>query len=107
MTCRVLISEDAEFDILGIWSYLASKEGVDTADGILSLIEEHINSLASSPERGHFPPELERVNEFNYREIHLLPYRIIYKISGTEVVVHCVIDGRRDIQSLLAERILR
>ena len=107
MKSYIVISRDAECDLIDIWSYFASKEGIIEADKILSLIEETIKSIQTFPNKGHFPPELERLNESNYREIHCLPYRIIYKINKSEIVIHCVLDGRRDMHSLLTERLIR
>jgi len=57
--------------------------------------------------RENFPPELERIGVYDYREVFFKPYRIIYQISGSEVYVHCVLDGRRDMQTLLQQRLLR
>jgi hypothetical protein len=37
--------------------------------------EEVIGSLSEMPERGHYPPELERLGMYQYLEIHLKVYR--------------------------------
>nr|AOO92220.1 plasmid stabilization protein [Rhizobium leguminosarum bv. trifolii] len=42
-----------------------------------------------------------------YRELHHKPWRMIYRIMGTDVVVYCVVDGRRDMQSFLERRLIR
>jgi toxin ParE1/3/4 len=42
-----------------------------------------------------------------YREVHYKPYRIIYRIHARTVIVYCVLDGRRDMQTLLQHRLLR
>ena len=57
--------------------------------------------------RGHPPPELERIGMLDFKEIHYKPYRIIYEIYKSEVFVHCILDGRRDLQELLHKRVLR
>lgn len=77
------------------------------ADAPLDGLERAAPTLKEMPERGHFPPELDRIAIREYREIHFKPYRILYAIHGDAVVVHCVLDGRRDMQSLLEERLLR
>ncbi len=53
------------------------------------------------------PPELERVGVSRYREVHYKRYRIIYEVLGKTVYVHCVFDGRRDLQAVLERRLLR
>jgi toxin ParE1/3/4 len=51
--------------------------------------------------------ELNRVMVYAYRQIHVKVYRIIYQTIGDDVFVHCILDGRRDIEDLLQERLLR
>ena len=64
-------------------------------------------SLADNPERGRIPPELERIGVYEYLEIHVKAYRIIYQIIDNDVFIHCILDGRRDLLELLEYRILR
>lgn len=59
------------------------------------------------PERGNIPKELERLGIKEFRELHYKPYRVIYRIRARQVVVYCVLDGRRDMQTLLQQRLLR
>lgn len=41
-----------------------------------------------------------------YRQVFFKPYRLIYRIVGKQVVVYLIVDSRRDLQSLLARRLL-
>jgi len=50
---------------------------------------------------------LDKMGIREFREIHFKPYRIVYSIHENEVFVHCVLDGRRDMQTLLQQRLLR
>jgi toxin ParE1/3/4 len=59
------------------------------------------------PDRGHVPPELERIGVLEFREVFYKPYRIIYQIIGNNVYIHCILDGRRDMQDILQQRVLR
>ncbi len=104
---NVNIISDAEDDIFDIYKYVAFNDSVPKADDLLNNIEEKINSLSKVVNRGHFPPELERIGIFEYREIHFKPYRIIYQIIESEIFVHCVLDGKRDLEDLLQERLIR
>jgi toxin ParE1/3/4 len=74
---------------------------------LLDNIEKIMVSLETVPQRGHCPPELERVGIFEFREIFFKPYRIIYQVIKSDVFVHCVLDGRRNLQDILQERLLR
>ncbi|EME68669.1 hypothetical protein H261_17258 [Paramagnetospirillum caucaseum] len=77
------------------------------AETLLSAIETACLGLATMPERGNVPKELERLGISEFRELHHKPYRVIYRIRGRQVVVYCVLDGRRDMQTLLQQRLLR
>jgi len=68
---------------------------------------EKIQSLQEFPNRGHIPPELKLLGVEDLSEISYKPYRIIYQIIKRVIFVHCVLDGRRDIQKLLQERLIR
>lgn len=107
MKFSVLLVEDAEKDLWEIYLYVAQNDSVEKADRLLDNLERAILKLETLPERGHFPPELERIGVREYREIFFKPYRIIYEVIRSEVFVHCVLDGRRDLQDLLQRRVLR
>jgi len=46
------------------------------------------------------------LGEQEYRQVLFKPYRLIYRVVGRRVVVYVIADGRRDMQSLLARRLL-
>lgn len=107
MKYSVHLVEDAERDLFEIYRYVAVNDSREKADRLLDNLERTILKLETMPERGHVPPELERIGLSEYREIFFKPYRIIYKVAATKVIVFCVLDGRRDLQDLLQERLLR
>ncbi len=107
MKYRVLMLQDAEEDIFNIYRFIAWNDSKERAGHIFSKLQQTCLSLTEHPERGHLPPELERVDVIDYQEIHFKPYRIIYEIEGKSVFIHCVMDGRRDLQDLLQDRLLR
>ena len=63
--------------------------------------------LSSFPDRGSHPRELLELGILEYRQVHLKPYRIVYRVRGSKVYVYLIADGRRDMQTLLAERLVR
>ena len=107
MIYSVAIIDDAQADILAIYKYILDNDSVQAADHVFGKIEELCYSLSHHPERGHTPPELARINVTSYLEVHFKPYRVIYEIDGKKVFVHCILDGRREIQDLLDRRLLR
>ena len=107
MKYQVFLLKDAELDIQEIYEYVAINGSPSRADQLIDKLEEKCRSLTNYANRGHIPPELERVSIYSYLEIHYKPYRIIYQIIDIKVFIHCVLDGRRDLSELLYERILR
>ncbi len=99
--------QEAEEDLLAIYLYVAAADSVDRAELLLERLEATIGSLDQLARRGRAPPELAKVGVREFREIVSRPYRIVYEITGRTVFVHAVLDGRRDLVDLLAERLLR
>jgi toxin ParE1/3/4 len=64
-------------------------------------------SLSRFPERGSYPKELIALGIKEYRQTFFKPYRVIYRVVGSRVIIYLIADGRRDMQSLLARRLLR
>ena len=106
MKYNVFILSDAEEDLYDIYNYKAINDSISKATELLNNIEDVCNNLSTLPKKGHIPPELERISILNYKEIHYLPYRIIYQIIENNVYVHCILDGKRDIQEILLQRLL-
>ena len=104
---RVKLAEDAEQDLIDIYRYVATHDSVEKAAHLLDRLESLCARLAGLPKRGHIPPELGQIGVTAYREIYFKPYRVIYEVIGQDVFIHCVLDGRRDMQSLLQRRLLR
>lgn len=107
MNYEVFIIDDAEEDLYEIFSYAIVHDSALRAEKLLDNLEETCYSLSKFPGRGHIPPELEQISVLNYKEIHYKSYRIIYQIVESSVYIHCILAGRRDLQQLLQERLLR
>jgi toxin ParE1/3/4 len=103
----VQLDVDAEEDLFEIYKYVALNDSVERADHLYRDLMSACYSLITLPLRGHIPPELQDIGVSEFREIRFKPYRIFYSIDHSTVTVHSVFDGRRDMQSLLQERLLR
>ena len=107
MKYKVLIDPLAKQDLKEIFLYVALNDNLQSANKLLDSLEEICYKLEAYPERGHIPPEIRSTGIKKYLEIHFKPYRIIYEIEGNIVYVHTVLDGRRNIQEILSDRLLR
>lgn len=103
---EVLLTEGAERDLQDLFDYIAEHDSPAAAGRVLDRIERSIASLSSMPERGSFPRELAALGIHDYRQVFFKPYRLIYRIVGTCVYIYLIVDGRRDMQALLARRLL-
>jgi toxin ParE1/3/4 len=103
----VSLSDDAKNDLQEIYDYIAEHDAPAKADGVLDKLEALVESLNRFPERGAVTKELRDVGIKDYREVYFKPYRVIYRVLGTKVYVYLIVDGRRDMQTLLTRRLIR
>jgi toxin ParE1/3/4 len=103
---RVEWAEAAVRDLEDLAAFLAV-DSPDEAERLLGRIEQRASTLESSPRRGRVVPELAGFGLRNWRELVVRPYRLVYRIEGDIVTVLAVFDGRRDLEDLLLERLLR
>jgi len=106
MPYEVSLTKDAERDIEEIYLYIAAHDSRRSADHVLERLVQTTNGLRTSPERGSRVNELRALGMSEYRQVLFKPYRLIYKVHANRVIVYVVADGRRDMGSLLARRLL-
>ena len=106
MPFKVLLTNDAARDLDELYDYIALHDAPRKADHVLEQIEKAFSKLSEFPERGAYPKELLATGIREYREIFFKPYRIIYRVMDKNVYVLLIVDGRRDMQSLLQRRLL-
>ncbi len=104
---NVVVDIEAEDDLFDIYSYVALNDSIERADKLYSSLRRTCYKLKTLPLRGNIPPELFEIGVTEFRELHFNPYRIIYSIESASVYVHCILDGRRDVQTILQERLFR
>ena len=93
-------------DLERIAAYLAKESPVRAAT-IVDRIVERAEALASLPNRGRTPPELRSIGDRSWRELQEPPWRIIYRRLDEVVQIHAVLDGRRNLEDILMERMLK
>lgn len=103
---KVVWTAVAASDLERIATFLASESPL-RARAIIDRIVERAESLASLPNRGRTPPELRSVGDRTWRELQEPPWRIIYRGLDEVVQVHAVLDGRRNLEDILMERVLK
>ena len=106
MPFRVMLTNDAARDLEELYDYIALHDAPRKADYVLDQIEKAFSKLSEFPERGAYPKEMLTLGIREYRQIFFKPYRIIYRVMEKNVYVLLIVDGRRDMQSLLQRRLL-
>jgi len=106
MSYKVLLTHSAERDLEAIYDHIAENDTQANANGVLAKLIKVAETLAAFPERGSHPKELLALGIREYRQAHFKPYRLIYRVSGKQVIVYLIADGRRDMQTLLTRRML-
>jgi toxin ParE1/3/4 len=102
----VLLTGHAQRDLEELHGYIAEHDSPGNAAHVLDRIEKALEGLSTFPERGSHPKELLALGIRDYRQTFFKPYRLIYRIVERRVYVYLIADGRRDMQSLLARRLL-
>ena len=103
---EVIVSQFAEDDLNEIVEYyfLLSQNYIEK---IISEFEENVMSLKKHPRSGRVVPELEKQGILQYRELIQGYYRIVYEISDDKVIVHTIIDGRRNFEDIIISKLSR
>lgn len=103
---KVLLTAGAEQDLESIYDYITEFDSPAKADYVLDRLMDVAESLMTFPERGSYPKELLALGIKEYRQTSFKPYRVIYRVVGNQVIIFLIVDGRRDMQALLARRLL-
>ena len=106
MPFRAMLTNDAARDLEELYDYIALHDAPRKADYVLDQIEKAFSKLSEFPERGAYPKEMLTLGIREYRQIFFKPYRILYRVMEKNVYVLLIVDGRRDMQSLLLRRLL-
>lgn len=102
----VLLTEGAEQDLESLYDYIAEFDSPANAEHVLDRLLKTVEAPAAFPERGSYPKELLALGIKEYRQVFFKPYRVIYRVLDNRAIVYVIADGRRDMQSLLARRLL-
>ena len=101
---QVLWTHTAQQDLTEIIEYIA-QDSIGDALAILQKLEARAALLITLPNRGRIVPELLDTGISQYRELVSAPWRIIYRVDKQQVLIMAVLDIRRDLQTVLLNRL--
>jgi plasmid stabilization system protein ParE len=96
------LTEDAILDIDTIWLYLLEKEGVETADRIVTELFEGFYRLADIPNSGRRRADLTSRGVLFYRVFF---YLLIYQPGSNPLQILGVLHGKRNVSRILRQRL--
>ncbi|TXJ06661.1 MAG: type II toxin-antitoxin system RelE/ParE family toxin [Acinetobacter sp.] len=76
-----------------IYNYIADKDSLSRADDIWGHILLLVEDLSYFSQRGSHPKELLALGIYDYRQVFVYDYRLIYRIVEQEVLIYFVVDG--------------
>lgn len=101
-----VLTRGAEQDLETLHDHIAEFDSAASANHVLERLMEVVEGLARFPQRGSHPRELVALGIKDYRQTAFKPYRVIHRVLGRQIVLSLIVDGRRDMQSVLARRLL-
>ena len=106
MSFIVLLLEDAIKDLESIYRYIQKSGNKMAAKDMVINIRKACESLSEHPERGRIPDELSQIGLFEYRQIIVKKYRIVYQVTKPNIFIFGIIHGNRNIGDVLRQRLL-
>ena len=102
MRRRYVLAPEAALDLVQIWRYIKRESTEKIADRVEAAIRNKIVSLAKSSGIGHWRKDLtdEPVKFFP-----VYSYLIVYRPDTKPLHVVAILQGRRDVQQVLKDRI--
>ena len=95
------LAGETVLDIDSIWRFLLDREGLETADRIVTELFKSFELLARVPNCGHRRPDLTKRDLLFYKAFSFL---IIYQPASRPLAFLGVVHGKRDVARLLGLR---
>src|SRR5690606_39256366 len=89
---EVLLTEGAEQDLEAIYDYIAEFDCVANANYVLDELMDAVEGLSKVPERDCYPKELVGLGIKEYRQTFFKPYRVLYRVTGSQVIIYLIAD---------------
>jgi toxin ParE1/3/4 len=102
----VLLTEGAEQDLEAIHDHISEFDCVANANHVLDELMVRCGEPVDIPGTRQPSEGTGGLGIKEYPQTFFKPYRVIYRVAGSQVIIYLIADGRRDMQSVLARRLL-
>jgi toxin ParE1/3/4 len=106
MKHHVIWSEDAGIDLLKIIKYIKENTGKITAEKIYNKINSEIKRVSENPEARRISPLLKGFGITDIHQFNVKPWVVYYKAGNDIMEIISIIDGRRNLEEILYEKII-
>ncbi|TXT24370.1 MAG: hypothetical protein FD134_1605 [Gallionellaceae bacterium] len=107
MNYRIVFLASAEQDLKELKRYIVKNFSPQAWHSTYGKLKESIFNLKAFPLSGAIPEELAQLNITQYRQIVSGMNRVIYEARQNTIYIHIVADTRKDMKTLLIQRVLR
>lgn len=104
---KLVFLRDAEADLLELRAYFIYQFSVSIWRAYSRKLKEAILKLTQFPQLGSVPEEIAHLGMSRYRQIISGQIRVIYEIQADTITIHILCDTRRNLRTLLNQRVLR
>ncbi len=102
MRRRYVLAPEAAIDLVKIWRYIEKQSGNEMADRVEAAIRGQIDFLAANPGTGHWRKDLtDEPVKFSL----VYSYLIVYRPDKKPLQVVAILQGRRDVEQILQDRL--
>ncbi len=106
MKRKIRFTKAARQDLEEIYDWIAEHDTPAKAEYVLDRLSAAAERMAALPGAGSKPRELLVGIKGDYRQVFFKPYRVIYRVTAAEIVIHLIADGRRNLHALLLRRLI-
>ncbi len=99
-------AQAASLDLIEIVEFI-KRDRPDAARKLGHSFLTEASRLRRNPRQGKVVPELLEKGIADYRQLVISAYRLIYVIRSEFIDIVAAADSRRDVQSLLLQRLMR
>jgi toxin ParE1/3/4 len=106
MKCEIIWSKDAGDELFEIISYIKYNTGKITAEKIYSKIMDEVKRVSENADGRRIASLLKEIGINNIHQLNITPWIIFYKVENKKMEIISIIDGRRNLEEILYQKIL-